>query len=64
MKIRNKIITFIIPIILFTVILCNLSFGLFFNRYLEAQERSKVNSIKEGLSSLIAQREEKSMIRL
>ncbi|MGB4439079.1 MAG: HD domain-containing phosphohydrolase [Sedimentibacter sp.] len=59
MKLRNKVILAIIPLILITIILINLSFGLFLQNFILEHEKSQVNSINETVSLYVSEKKDK-----
>ena len=61
MKISNKILITILPIILFTVMIVNQFFGTFFNDYLIGQEISQIEGNYNKISQYITQSEEKHL---
>ena len=56
MKLRTRIALAIIPIMLFTVVLINMAFGLFFQNFVLALEDAQVNTVKENMSSYIQEK--------
>ena len=56
MKLRTRIALTIIPIMLLTVILINIAFGLFFQNFVLALEDAQVATVKENISSYIREK--------
>ncbi len=56
MKLRTRIALTIIPIMLLTVILINIAFGLFFQSFVLALEDAQVSTVKENISSYIREK--------
>jgi len=59
LKLRNKVLLAIVPLMLITIILINLVFGLFFQNFILEHEKSQVNSINETVSLYVSEKKDK-----
>ncbi len=59
MKIRSKLAFIILPIILISIVLMNIMFGMFFENYVVAQKTNQIDILKENFDSFLAAKESK-----
>ncbi len=56
MKIRNKVILIVTPVMLASILIINFIFSIFFVRFLETYERSQIASVQNSMHSYIDER--------
>lgn len=59
MTIRNKLAVIIAPIILISIVLMNVVFGIFFHHYVDEQETTQINIVKENIVSYLDEKKSK-----
>jgi sensor domain CHASE-containing protein len=60
MKVKNRILITVIPVMVLFVILLNISFGMFFQNFIERQEENQISIAADSLSTYISDRLMKS----
>ena len=56
MKVKNKILATVIPLMILFTILMNIAFGMFFEKFILQQEDNQINIATNSLSSYINER--------
>lgn len=59
MKVKKKVISTMVPILLLLIISINLTFSVFFVNYLKKQENTAVGNIKESISTYVTDKQRK-----
>ena len=61
MKIRSKLALIILPIIIVSIVLMNIAFGIFFEKYVVTQEANQINILKSNFDSFFEAKKQNSL---